>query len=73
MHLLLGTWLKYSFLKILYNFQPKKALIGISLGVPINYTDQFDDYFDEEEEDLAHPGDMSAGRLTGSGGKKDFH
>ena len=40
--------------------------------MPIKYTDQFDDYFDEEEEDLQNPGDMTAGRLTGSGGKKQF-
>ena len=40
----------------------------MTVGVPMRLTDQFDDYFDEEEEDLKHPVDMSAGRLTGNGG-----
>ena len=44
----------------------------MSLGLPTKFTDQFDDYFEDEEEDLKNPGDMSAGRLVGSGGKKIY-
>jgi len=44
----------------------------MTLGIPTHITDQFDDYFDEEEEDLKHPVDMSAGRLTGNGGNQIF-
>ncbi|CAG5110779.1 Oidioi.mRNA.OKI2018_I69.chr2.g5143.t1.cds [Oikopleura dioica] len=43
------------------------GLFGMTVAIPASFTDQFDDYFEDEEEDLKNPGTMSAGRVTGSG------